>query len=235
MKQLTDDWFVSGLIDSEYKRYILLAYLQEIEKEFAALRLYPPFSDLLRHYERLLAFKKGKNELEDAFPKSIQPNPNNPFPFTFNPEIEPDEWMKEVEEIVEYAIPTIQSKLNEGKEIYQLIENQITIEPIGVLPIYRQEGYLLITTERAKEVKAFRYKIQFFENVGVNYFGISLEEKTLFTHTIANPYESMKRTLCKTYTELPVPATYLVYSKMPFPESPTLLPVVKRKFLAYMK
>lgn len=235
MKQLTENWFVSGLIDPEYKRYILLAYLQEIEKEFAALRLYPPFADLTQHYESLIAFRNGKLLMDNTFPKFLDKEALQSFTLRYISAQETGGVMKEVEEIVEYAIPTIEAKLNEGKEIYRHIDRHILIEPIGVLPFYRQEGYLLITTAFEREVKAFRYKIQFYENVGVNHFGITLEEKMQFTHSLSCSYEQMKMHLYRTNSELPVPATYLISSEITVPESPTLLPVIKRKFLNYMK
>ncbi|MBX7243800.1 MAG: hypothetical protein K1X92_18815 [Bacteroidia bacterium] len=235
MKQLTENWFVSGLIDPEYKRYVLLAYLQEIEREFAALRLYPPYADLTRHYQNLISFRNEKLRMDNTFPKIIDKEAFQAFSLRLIPTLETEGIMKEVEEIVEYSIPALEAKLNEGKEIYRHIDRQIVIEPIGVLPLYRLEGYLLITTAGVRVVKAFQYKIRFYENVGVNDFGISLEEKMEFTHSLSCSYEQMKMQLYRLHTDLPVPATYLISTEMTVPESPTLIPVVKRKFLNYMK
>ena len=58
MKKLEKDWLTSGLIDFEYKKYILLAYLQEVKGNFDSNKLYPHLSDLIFHYQNLLDLKK---------------------------------------------------------------------------------------------------------------------------------------------------------------------------------
>jgi hypothetical protein len=50
MKKLEEDWLTKGLIDFEYKKYILLDYLQHIKEQFKERRLYPFLSDLVFHY-----------------------------------------------------------------------------------------------------------------------------------------------------------------------------------------
>ena len=39
MKQLRDDWFLEGRIDYEYKKYVLLAYLQYVAQQFSEVKL----------------------------------------------------------------------------------------------------------------------------------------------------------------------------------------------------
>jgi len=236
MKNLNSDWFVEGLPDFEYKKYLLLAYLQHVSSEFAEVRLYPSFAELIHHYNNLANFKDKKQAISKKFPKTVSKEVDlKKLKLSYKPSIEDDNQLKEIESIVEYAIPNIKNHLKEGKEIYDYIDEQLKIEPIGVTPLYRQEGYILLRVEPRKTIKAFEYKIIFFENTDANYHGITLQYLDSFRLSIANTYESIKSKLINTYNKLPNPATWVLHAVNPFPEESALLPVAKRKILAYLK
>lgn len=235
MEKLGSNWFLEGTLDYEYKRYILLAYLQHVAKEFAEVRLYPSFSELIFHYNNLTTFQEEKSKLQERFPKKLSEKELKRLKLVYEPSIPEDEQLKEVEEIVDYALPTIKTRLKEGKEIYEHIEEQIHIEPIGLTPLYQKEGYLLFRTEPMKQVKAFSYQIAFFENTDANFHGINVEYLDTFRLSLVDTYESIKHTLIKSYSKLPNPATWLLYAINPFPEEAALMPVAKRKMLAFLK
>src|SRR5574338_318753 len=69
MKTLSHTWFAEGYIDFELKKYTLLAYLQEIHKEFTQNKLYPQLSDIIFHHNNILHFKHNKEMLQEQFPK----------------------------------------------------------------------------------------------------------------------------------------------------------------------
>ena len=69
MKKLSETWFAEGYIDFELKKYTLLSYLQEINHYFDANKLYPQLSDLIFHYNNLVAFRENKKYLQEHFPK----------------------------------------------------------------------------------------------------------------------------------------------------------------------
>ena len=70
-KSLSENWFLEGTLDFEYKKYLLLAYLQHVSREFAEVRLYPSFSELIFHYQNLHAFQERKQKLKDQFPQKL--------------------------------------------------------------------------------------------------------------------------------------------------------------------
>ena len=63
MKTLSHTWFAEGYIDFELKKYTLLAYLQQIHKEFNQNKLYPQLSDIIFHHNNILHFKHSKQLL----------------------------------------------------------------------------------------------------------------------------------------------------------------------------
>jgi len=71
MEKLSKDWLTQGLIDFEYKKYLLLAYLQTVKNSFDRIELYPFMADLVFHYRNLLAVKENKALIRESFPKEI--------------------------------------------------------------------------------------------------------------------------------------------------------------------
>lgn len=235
MKKLSPDWFMEGTLDFEYKKYMLLAYLQQVSQEFAEVRLYPAFSDLIFHYKNLFSFKENKQKLMDQFPVRLSKEDFRKLKLAFNSEVEDSMDLAEIETIIEYSLPKIHEHLKEGKNIYEFLSEKITIEPIGITPLYNQEGYIMIRVNTDKEVKVYEYRIIFMENTDANYYGISMEQVDSFTYGIANTYESIKLSLIRNHRKFPNPATFLVYSDQIIPIEASLLPVTKRKMLAYLK
>ena len=50
ISNLNRDWVTEGNLDVEYKKYLLLAYLQFVQQNFSQKKLYPPLSELIEHY-----------------------------------------------------------------------------------------------------------------------------------------------------------------------------------------
>ena len=71
MEKLSNDWLTQGLIDFEYKKYLLLAYLQTVKSSFGKGELYPFLADLVFHYRNLQALKENKSLIREAFPRSF--------------------------------------------------------------------------------------------------------------------------------------------------------------------
>jgi len=71
MEKLKETWITDGIIDSEYKRYVLLAYLKNVRKHFTSHRLYPQLAELIVHYNNLLTFKKQQKFVYNRFPKKL--------------------------------------------------------------------------------------------------------------------------------------------------------------------
>ncbi|MCS7074504.1 MAG: hypothetical protein NZ108_08565, partial [Bacteroidia bacterium] len=96
MKPLSDSWLTDGILDVEYKQYILLSYLQEIRKDYLEWKLYPALADVIRHYANLHDFLNKKTDLEKSFRQTLrQINPET-LQLQYSPEITPEEWMQQI-------------------------------------------------------------------------------------------------------------------------------------------
>lgn len=234
MKKLSPNWFVEGLNDFEYKQYVLLAYLQEVARQFREHYLYPTFSDLITHYTNLHSFKQGKSTLMESMPKNLTGIDFENLELVYDQAVEEDEQLKVIEELVDYSIPQIKAHLQTGQELFGRIENHLEIETVGLLPLYRNEGYLLLRQNRDPEIKAYEYKVSFFENAGEKYQGLQTRWVANYAWGITTTCQSIKLNLIRNQTKFPNPATFFVYSELNFPEEESLLPVMKRKFIRFL-
>lgn len=228
MGNLNRDWLTDGLIDYEYKKYVLLAYLKDIKKHFNSTVLYPFMSDLVFHYRNLMKVKESKKLMYDNFPESISKADFSKLQLTYKKIVNDDDVMQELEDIIAFAVPVLQSTLEEGRELFEFVEENIELSPVGVSPIYSQEGYLFLNQDAAKEVFIYRYQMTFFEHSEEKYRSMSTHFVMNEMKGLSNTYENIKIDLTRKFTELPNPATYLAVSKLKFPLAETLLPVAKR-------
>ena len=121
--KLEENWLTEGLIDYEYKKYILLAYLKEAKESFGRVELYPWLGDLVFHYRNLLSIRDSKSAIYEAFPKELSLEEMEKLEIRYKPLLEDDSVMKEIENILEFAIPTLQLHLEEGSGIYDYVES----------------------------------------------------------------------------------------------------------------
>ena len=228
MEQLKHDWLTEGLIDFEYKKYILLAYLKDIRRRFDLNELYPFMSDLVFHYRNILKVKESKTLMYDNFPESLSKADFKKLQLVYKKVVKDGEVMQALDDIISFALPKIQSALDDGKEIYEFVEENIEIMPVGLTPIYEKEGYLFINQDNATDVSVYRYEITLFEHAEEKYRSMTTTFVMNDMKNISRTFEKMKIDLTKMFTELPNPATYLALSKLKFPLNETLLPIAKR-------
>lgn len=228
MANLTSDWLTEGLIDYEYKKYVLLAYLEDIRNRFDASELYPFLSDLIMHYRNLQRVKSNKELIYESFPQHISRADFKKLEFTYKKIIEDDEMMSELNDIISFALPLIERAIGEGRELYEFVEENLEVSPVGLSPIYQNEGYILVNQDASRDVAVFRYQLSVFEGAEEKYRGINTTFLTRDFQDLSRTFEQIKLDLVRKFKELPNPATFLVMSKIHFPLPQTLLPVAKR-------
>ncbi|NJM26436.1 MAG: hypothetical protein HC859_14115 [Bacteroidia bacterium] len=234
MDKLSKDWLTQGLIDFEYKKYVLLAYLKTVKASFDRIELYPFLADLVFHYRNLMAVKENKELIRDAFPKEISLEELRKLELSYQQLVEDDGVMSELGSIIEFAIPQIKGSLKEGSVIYDFVESKCEISPVGVTPLYAKEGYLFVTQHPERETSVYRYQMSIFEDSQEQLRSLNTMFVETFSKTPATTYERLKLDLIKNYSDLPNPAAYLILSKAKFPFSETLMPVAKRLFVKHL-
>jgi len=110
---LSPNWYMEPPIDFEYKQYILLAYLQKVDKSFMDKKLSPYLLNLENIVNELYVFKT-KFEITNA---DIQKNKY--FFFDDNKKTDDSEniLLVDIVEIVDFSIPQINTRIDLGKTI----------------------------------------------------------------------------------------------------------------------
>ncbi len=234
MKTLSQTWFADGYIDFELKKYTLLAYLQEIGRHFSENKLYPQFADVIFHYNNLVAFRENKKYLQEQFPKKLTGIQIEKLQLLYESLMEDDELMQELEDIINYASGTMKKTISSGTEIYEFVENRLTIEPIGIMPLDHNEGYFLLCEGQCRNTWVYQYRLSIFEKHDEKYRSIKTEFVDVWQRSIANSYHNIKAQLIKNRSDFPHPAVYAVETDLSIPMEETLLPIAKRSLVRYI-
>lgn len=234
MNSLGINWFIEGSLDFEHKKYVLLNYLQEINRHFDKSKLYPNFTDLVFHYNNLVGFKHNKSTLQQAFPQRLTEADVEAVKLTYKKIVEDDSSMQAIERIITYALIKINPAIQIGKEIYDFVESRLNIDPIGLMPLLPYSGYFSLRNGNDKTNRIYEYQLSIFENKNDKYRGINVQFVDTYEQSISNTPESIKLGLINQRMHLPNPAVFFVQSDISFPLEQTLLPIAKRSLVKYI-
>jgi hypothetical protein len=235
MKALSETWFAEGYIDFELKKYTLLAYLLQIAAQFKANKLYPQLSDIIFHYNNIVAFRDNKKFLQQHFPKRLTGLQLQQLTLLYAQVVEDSELMQELEDIILYAGGKMKQTIADGTAIYEFVEEDIAIQPVGLVPLDNSEGYFFLVNGGQKDTQVYNYRLAIFEKHDEKYRSIKTSHVSNWQRSIAGTYESLKQDLIKANRHLPNPAVYVLNTQHTYPLQETLLPVAKRclvKFIA---
>ena len=233
-KSLSETWFAEGYIDFELKKYTLLAYLQEVNKFFDQNKLYPQLADVIFHYNNLVAFKENKKFLQEHFPRQLSAIKLEKLQLVYEQMIEDSDLMKELEDIIIYAYNKIKGTIRTGAEIYEFVEDKMTIEPVGLVPLDVNEGYLLLKDGRYNATIVYQYKLSIFEKHDEKYRGLHTHYVQQWKRSMSNSPENIKSELLRIKKDFPNPAVYNIETALAYPLEETLLPIAKRCFVKYL-
>ncbi|MCH1575092.1 MAG: hypothetical protein L7S67_02360 [Flavobacteriales bacterium] len=224
-------WLTEGLMDAEYKEYVLLAWLQKVKEDLNGSRLYPALSNVIDKHRELTAIQKGLEQgkengpvvgLDFARMQLLRGQMENPSSM--------EDYLKDV---INRALPHLDATMQEGKMLYDLIDSKVKFGPIGIQPLHINEGYLIVThgEPNGRKLIAYRYNKSRITRGGDAFLELNLqcvESRNLSRLETAN---GIKWNLIRRYRELPQPATYHVHMEWSIPIEPTLLPIARRRLL----
>lgn len=234
MKQLSETWFAEGYIDFELKKYTLLAYLQQIHQAFDESKLYPQLADLIFHYNNIVAFRENKKYLQEHFPKKLTGLQIERLQVLYEQMIEDTGLMQELEDIIHYAADNMKTTISSGAEIYEFVEGNMTIAPVGLLPLDVQEGYFFLSSGNTKATRVYHYRLSIFEKHNENFRSIKTAYLEMQQRSLVNTYENIKFDLIRSRNHLPNPAVYSIETGLNYPVEETLLPIAKRSLVKFL-
>ncbi|WP_234734834.1 hypothetical protein [Tellurirhabdus bombi] len=228
MKRLQKDWLTQEWIDFEYKKFVVLAYLQEVRQHFSDKKLYPDLTDLHDHYENGVQFRSRKGTLSRRFPKDVTGFDLEKLTLRYEPRTVDDTYLQQVDAIVDFALPRFREARDEGQQMAQEIEAELKLQPIGVLPLRKEEGYLFLHWTSKPETYIYQFNTTLYTGLRTTGRRVRMQYLESVRKGIGKTFEGLKLELIRRQPHLPNPATYLIEAKQTVPLEETLLPMAQR-------
>ena len=234
---MNTDWVFQEPIDFEHKQYVILDYLQKVDKQLNSLKLYPNFQQLSYHLANInliiekgqfLTLNRGLKDPDDEI--LISDLVANEVPF-FNRE--------EITEIYSSCIfssEKLKDYFNQAKAIWEVASDSISIEPIqNVKQTDIKQGLFLI--KENDKTNLYEFIIKPIKKGANETKNIIKKVCTCNEEDLEENIKNVKRPLIK---DLSNPDVYKklilfrVYHTGQFPFKETILPIAKRKIMNYM-
>jgi hypothetical protein len=231
------DWLFQEPIDLEHKQYVLLNYLQKLDKNLNNFKLYPQFQEISLHLASInLLIEKGQiltlnrvlKEPDDEILISDLVPTNCP--------LLTKEEILEVYHVCKYSSTKLSDYFNHAKAIWDIVNDAISIDPVknkkniepkqGLFFLNYNDKTLLyefIVKPIKKGTLETKCHIKKICECSINEFEEKLKE--------------VKKPLIKGLQESEVHSKLIIFTinhNNNYPLKETLLPIAKRKIMNYM-
>jgi hypothetical protein len=205
----------------------LLAYLQRIHQRFAERKLYPHLDDLWNRIAQLQALLDSWNQADRSLPSTLvgfDPNTHEAIR-TFVPHTE---FERRIEQMVLSALKGMRDHAGLGAELREDLAASIHCGPVGVIPLYVQDGYLIL--RQGREASVYTYEMPVFRDLTEEQRHLSIRTRFVVQHTISLAFgeDQIKHDLVRTRPQNPNPAVFAFVSDVTLPRVETYMPLAKR-------
>lgn len=234
MSALKHNWLTEDHIDFEYKKYMVLGYMQDVRRHYEQKELYPSLAELLEHYRNLKQIKENAAFIKKGFSKDVESIDWQRMQLIRRQESMADDLMRELDLIMDFAMPLFAEKIADGRKLYDTVEQNLSISGVGIMPLRKEEGYIILNTFAGSDAHVYQYCFSLIEKAEEKYRSLQTEYVANYTYSIHNSFEKMKHDIILKRKDLPNPAVYVISSAFPVPFTETFLPVAKRFFIHKM-
>lgn len=226
MAELRFDLFAAAT-DEEATRYRVLDGLQRIQWAYGRSEVYPHLSELIRLHETLTRLTGAAASVREARTGPLREIDLEEGRLIYD---ESDNPPILAEELARWALPLMAELIEEGRALFEFVDEHSEMVAVGIVPAYQDEGYLMVPAE--EQVRILRYAMSLYDQPDGRYRSLRTTDVGMAARS--EPPVDVKRRLVEVHPDLPNPATYRVDTDLEFPLDATLLPVAKRKLLQYL-
>ncbi|GAB5537473.1 MAG: hypothetical protein Rubg2KO_37220 [Rubricoccaceae bacterium] len=227
MPSLSLDLFAAAA-DEEAARYRVLSGLQDVHRAFGRTCVYPYLADLVALRRDLAVVLDGLDRLDAAQPGTAVGIDWD----SAEVEFASDRPTLLAGDLARWALPLIDEAIGEGRTLYEFANEVVALNAVGLVPSYHAEGFLLLPPE-ADIVRVLRYAVSALTGPDGAYHSLRTSPLDLALDPLATP-QAWKDAIREACPELPSPAAFRLASEVELPVEETLLPVAKRKLLAFV-
>ncbi|WP_420456604.1 hypothetical protein [Rubrivirga sp.] len=208
--------------DPEAARYRILAGLSETRSAFRSNRISPWLGDLVGLHRGLSALVAGADSVEGRAGavvdvdweagRLVRSGPEAPLAVG----------------LARWALPHVEAAIGEGRALYEFAAERAALRAVGLVPAYRDEGFLLVRD--ADAMRVLRYQVSPLSGPDGRYRALRTSRLDARLDPLASP-AAWKAALAEAAPDLAAPAAFRLEAEVDLPVEATLVPVAKRKLL----
>jgi hypothetical protein len=231
---LSLDVFIRAVHDLESSQFQVLSGLKRIHTNFHHNKIYPDLSALIELHSTLQSIAHNADMLESLVPKRLA-DFNLQQGLVYEQQRLRDSDFDTIRELIEWALPHIQRAIEEGRTMFEFIDDSITLDVVGILPTYLEEGYFFVPDNITSSIHLIRYEVSIFTSANERFRSLKTSLIKTIQHgsqtPIVQPSQSIKLALMSEFPDMPNPATFAFSTDLEFPFQESVLPVAKRRLL----
>lgn len=235
MDGLRLEHFMRAGDDLERAQYQVLGRLQQVRQAFSRNIVYPFLADLIRLFGSLSQIVENLDQMRNAVPGKLEGLDLETAQLIRQQPTFGSDQLGALEELIRWALPLVQDAIEEGRTIFEFVDENLHLEEVGIVSSYLEEGYLIVPDRMTSQLHVLQYSLSVFVRADERYRSL----RTTYVRSVprGSVYpspQSIKLDLVQDIPDLPNPATYFFATELDFPFEPTMLPVAKRKLMRYL-
>jgi hypothetical protein len=231
------DWLFQEPIDLEHKQYVLLDYLQKLDKNLNNFKLYPQFQEISLHLASInLLIEKGQTLTLNRTLKDPDDEILLSDLIPVDCPLLSKEEILEVYKVCKYSSTKLTDYFNHAKAIWDIVNDSVSIDPVqNKKNIDPKQGLFFLDYNEKTIFYEFNIKPIKKGNLETKCHIKKICEckRDEFEQKI----KEIKRPLIKNLQEKTIYENLIVFTvnhNNNYPLKETLLPIVKRKIMNYM-
>lgn len=231
MENLSLNWITEKNTDFEYKKYSLLAYLENVKAKLQANILYPTVTQLTHNLQMLINLKNTFLNLDLALSKEVKNIDLQSYKINYQSFILGDKLSTDLLSIIDYSIIEINPVVQYANHLVHENLSKIKIDTVGLNPLNKHEGYLFFNNGNPNDILIYYYQLSLYDQSNADTSCIKTQFIDYYKQSITMTIDNMKLDLIKKYKEIPNPATYLFSSSQYLPLEYTFIPLANKKLI----
>lgn len=236
MEALNISTFIKAADDVELSKYKVLAILNRYVSALHKNKVYPALAELISVRNEIELMLEQMSLFDTELVINLNFSDFNEFENYDEPFEYDEDDLQKVYEFMSWALPEIDKAIEEGKILFDFVDENIQLEEVGVMPLYKNEGYFMIPDKKHDLMKIYKFEMSLFstpDNPLRTLKSKLVDLISLKAPETQSPYE-LKNHILRRFTDLPNPATFYFDTDLDFPFVETILPTAKRKLVRYL-
>lgn len=232
MKTQAAQTLISAAKDFELSQYNFLAFIKNYSRKFQEFNLYPALSELLE----IAAMIEELMDQKFLFDRDVSKKITKTDLIQRLPIYEPldfsDDEIDKMFDFVKWALPRLKDVITEGKAIFDYVDENLTVDEIGIIESDNFEGYIVVPEVENSSMHIYKWEISSSaDEDSIRTLKTELKDTLDLNDFKEMTPERIKLYLLNNYSELSNSVTYYFNTKVDLPFSDTILPIIKRKLI----